>query len=111
MNLLQLSLPGIDINDPSKSMSTLLFVGSVAMCVPFIDLSIKIDAGLPLEKLVIDEEDEACRLATFGISEWIFGFFDRIFALFENLPENYAAESNSKRSSEEGVIDMILVRR
>jgi proteasome activator subunit 4 len=73
--LCMMVLPGIDINDPSKTVVSLRFIERVGMLVPFGD--------------------------EFGV--FIVGFLDRIFKMMENLPLEHGT-TRSKRGGSEVVV-------
>ncbi|KAJ3127281.1 hypothetical protein HK098_006555 [Nowakowskiella sp. JEL0407] len=127
--LLQLALPGIDMNDPTKTLASITFISNTISQIPLFDLTTypvppplavkkkKIMVQRTFENIMngmVDEgemgefvevdldlelENELVRSSTAGIEEWVTGFWDRVFRMFENLPENYA--SNSKKGSTE----------
>ncbi|KAJ3146965.1 hypothetical protein HDU86_008326 [Geranomyces michiganensis] len=111
--LLDLVIPGIDVNDPSKTLNTLMFIRHAFSCVPIIDLT-----KSPAPILVSDcrsEEDgeeeraaanEECRLGTAAFAGWIERFLERVFAVIENLPQEHG-QIKGKRSTETSVIILI----
>lgn len=87
-------------------------------------------AGTQLMMLDLDEEHEACRLATSQLEECAIGFIDRIFRMvncnasdnfavvifsflyffkIENLPEEYGSNAASQ-STEGNLLGMALVK-
>ncbi|KAI8928589.1 hypothetical protein BC831DRAFT_447887 [Entophlyctis helioformis] len=104
-SLLELTLPGVDMNDISKSSSTLLFITNAVMTVPLIDGS----ASAP--SMDVDspdaDADNACRLSTADFDAWVAKYIDRIMAIFENLPQNFGSGS-SRPTSEQNLLDMIM---
>ncbi|KAJ1565665.1 hypothetical protein HK096_000529, partial [Nowakowskiella sp. JEL0078] len=126
--LLHLALPGIDMNDPTKSLSSLMFISNTVSQLPLVDLtrlppsnqkrSVNyqnrviertkenvmqglVDDGVfgDLVELTVDleYEDEVVCSSTAGIEEWVVEFWNRVFKMFENLPENYA--TNQKKGT------------
>lgn len=106
--LLELCLPGLDVNDPIKTMSTAMFVIQSVTSVMIDDLTraeltsgddMEIDetAGLVQDKSQQDdgdepklsrrEEDELVRMSTAGFPDWVSSFFRQILLVFESLPE------------------------
>ncbi|KAJ3306661.1 hypothetical protein HDU76_004766, partial [Blyttiomyces sp. JEL0837] len=80
--LLNLSLPGIDMNDPVKTNSTLQFVSIVLMTVPLIDLT-----ELPRDEKTMDVDDEyeevssLVRNSTADFESWVLQFVDRCLSV------------------------------
>ncbi|KAI5481022.1 proteasome activator subunit 4 [Pseudohyphozyma bogoriensis] len=110
--LLELCLPGLDVNDPMKTMSTAMFVIQAITSVMVDDLTrpelentgvweaqesgedvpmITVedgDADPDAEpKLSKEEEDRAVRDATSGFPDWVSNFFRQVLAVFDALPE------------------------
>ncbi|TPX30864.1 hypothetical protein SmJEL517_g05679 [Synchytrium microbalum] len=105
--LLNLILPGIDVNDPTKTVSTLFFIAHTCMTVPLVDVtklssnggtnnSMEIDAqqdnGMEID---LEEENDACRLATMDFEDWVVSFLERIFVMLENLPQQHGQQGNA----------------
>ncbi|KAF9978770.1 hypothetical protein BGZ73_000417 [Actinomortierella ambigua] len=99
--LLQLTIPGIDPNDPVKSLVTMMFVSSSLMTVPVYDLSSTSAGGSPIdwggmeeesyetgEKVDMELEDAKRRASTIEFEEWLAKFLRRIIVLFENFPDD-----------------------
>lgn len=94
--LLHLCLPGIDLNDPMKTVSTCMFVLAVSMTVRFGDYSER-DGGHSDDDdaCAVDddthttrgEEDYAVRLASADLDAWCTAFLQRILHLVDNLPD------------------------
>ncbi|KNC98256.1 uncharacterized protein SPPG_06655 [Spizellomyces punctatus DAOM BR117] len=125
--LLDLAIPGIDVNDPTKTSVTLLFIRHAIACTPLIDLTkrnrgpggqtqpadrpvnmIEVDMGADLAEtsgmdVDVDEEDEMCRMGTAVFEDWIGRFFERVFVMFENLPQQHG-NVKSKGSLESSLI-------
>jgi hypothetical protein len=107
MLLLNIITPGIDINDPVKTTSALLFISNALQCVPLITCEESstskntkksydmIDSGYEMYNDESEDEDELCRLNTLEFTEWVIKFLDRVLSIFENLPENFAQKKSS----------------
>lgn len=109
--LLELCLPGLDVNDPIKTMSTAMFVIQSITSVMIDDLTrpelasgedeaMEIDESSGLigdgeeamndegeRKLSKKEEDELVRISTAGFPDWVSSFFRQVLVVFEALPE------------------------
>ncbi|GAA6053733.1 hypothetical protein JCM3770_003189 [Rhodotorula araucariae] len=107
--LLELCLPGLDVNDPIKTMATGMFVLQACSQVVLDDLTalevsdsgagaeygMALDTALPAIDLGEDgeprpsrqEEDDAVRTMTAGFPDWVSGFFRGVLAVFAALPE------------------------
>ncbi|KPV77183.1 uncharacterized protein RHOBADRAFT_25084 [Rhodotorula graminis WP1] len=114
--LLDLCLPGLDVNDPIKTMATGMFVLQACSQVVLDDLTaldmgsggggfgeygMELDAAAAAAASVPDielgedgepkpsrqEEDDAVRTMTAGIPDWVSSFFRGVLAVFEALPE------------------------
>ncbi|KAK6533234.1 hypothetical protein TWF281_007383 [Arthrobotrys megalospora] len=129
--LLSLALPGIDANDLDKTLQTLAFVQSVAYNVPFHDLSHTSENPEVSEgKLALEwiqkqvealeagdlegfsrysihteiEDADLLKSSTYGFSEFISSFLDRVFTLLENLPDASRVRSGSP---EEAIVNTL----
>ncbi|KAJ3272314.1 hypothetical protein HDV01_005748 [Terramyces sp. JEL0728] len=108
--LLDLCLLGLDINDLPKSITTLLFISSSISGIPIFD-STKQSAPLGID-LTRDfnhtelEDLEECRSSSLQFEAWLVSFIDRIFALLENLPQNFAI--TNKPTEEESMLNMLM---
>jgi hypothetical protein len=99
VSLLHLALPGIDINDLKKSITTLFFILTTVSNITIHDCS--------QSPAILDNDDlEQTRLSTSGFVSWIPQYISRIFTIFENLPHNFGIGDN--QSSEEQFIYNIL---
>ncbi|BGP22448.1 Proteasome activator BLM10 [Rhodotorula toruloides] len=114
--LLELCLPGLDVNDPIKTISTAMFViqscsqvviddltrpelqldteeeygmslGSVATASEVPTIALDEDGNGEAVKLSKREEDEALRTMTAGFPDWVSSFVRGVMAVFEALPE------------------------
>lgn len=90
--LLNLLLPGIDVNDPTKASSSLMFIAVTSQFVPFIDSS---ESKVPLET----EAEQVCRMNTSGFEDWTLLFLSKIIALCENLPDQHSIGLGNSESS------------
>ncbi|KAI8616672.1 hypothetical protein BC830DRAFT_1117031 [Chytriomyces sp. MP71] len=99
VELLNLSLPGIDMNDPSKTVSTFAFLSSALMVVPVADVSL---GGGRDES----DADADVRLSTAAFEDWVVQFLGRIFTLFENLPQIHGA--SNQNTMENVVVNMAV---
>ncbi|KAI8379085.1 uncharacterized protein BYT42DRAFT_495617 [Radiomyces spectabilis] len=103
--LLHLALPGIDMNDPIKTIASLMFIANAVMSIPVVDLAdsesyynpavdyshqregMDLDADQDAE-LSREMEDQLCRATTGEFEEWLAKFMRRVFTIFENLPQH-----------------------
>jgi hypothetical protein len=90
VGLLFLILPGIDINDIPKSISSLFFIQNIVSHIVIADCS---------KSHEDDQQMHQLKDSTAGFEEWLPLFLNRIFTIFENLPENFGI--GSKASAEE----------
>ncbi|GJE87739.1 proteasome-substrate-size regulator, mid region domain-containing protein [Phanerochaete sordida] len=133
--LLELCIPGIDLNDPMKTLCTSMFIVSVVQHMKIGDLSIQ-QGGVPLsstpaeEMMEIDaqpsdahlpdgtepgenptlsreEERTLARESTAGFADWVTALIRRVFALFENLPEEGGKKNMTGGKMEEAVLKSI----
>lgn len=106
--LLHLILPGIDMNDASKAMSSLLFVTYTVMNIRLGDVEhdggiTAAQWGMPEEQgmdqdgeINIEQENALAKASTAGIEEWVANFFRRLFTILENLPEEHRGKGSSR---------------
>ncbi|KAI9193627.1 uncharacterized protein BJ171DRAFT_249708 [Polychytrium aggregatum] len=108
-SLLHLTIPGIDINDPIKTFSSLMFINHASMCISFIDMTkgAPLDFSDPSMVSDADEQNALCREATAEFEPWLLKFLDRVFSMFENLPQQYAIRTD-KQTLETSLIQMLL---
>ncbi|SJX61736.1 related to BLM10-proteasome activator subunit [Sporisorium reilianum f. sp. reilianum] len=131
--LLQLCIPGIDLNDPMKTMSTCMFVLLSTLSIRIDDLTrpeayaddeeafepiaeqptLKVDAPTPSTSAEEDgvaaspeQEDYQLRISTADFEAWASAFFQRVLSLFETLPEE-GKGGRTGGKSEEQVINMV----
>ncbi|GAA6008845.1 hypothetical protein JCM10207_001745 [Rhodosporidiobolus poonsookiae] len=126
--LLELCLPGLDVNDPIKTMSTGMFVLQACSQIVIDDLTrpeaqvdtsgeggeggmdVDVDAGgVPtIEiggdgelKLTRKQEDDAVRTMTAGFPDWVSSFFRGVLAVFEALPEPGKGSRNGGKQEDQ----------
>ncbi|CAG8540546.1 10707_t:CDS:10 [Dentiscutata heterogama] len=93
--LLHLTIPGIDMNDPIKTISSLIFLTHAVMGVPLRDLTegSTTESGFRWEGMDIDEreedqieinveeEDALCKASTAVFEDWLAKFLRRVFTI------------------------------
>ncbi|KZT23745.1 hypothetical protein NEOLEDRAFT_1135845 [Neolentinus lepideus HHB14362 ss-1] len=130
--LLELCLPGIDLNDHVKTVCAAMFIVATVQHIKIGDLSIH-QSGLPLtsdtppEELMDvdgdsrlpdtleaggpaldrDEERALVRESTAGFADWVTSLFRRVLALYENLPEEGGKKGMTGGKQEESVLKSI----
>ncbi|KAI8988823.1 hypothetical protein BDB01DRAFT_842338 [Pilobolus umbonatus] len=115
--LLHLAIPGIDLNDPIKTIASLMFISTSLMSIPIFDLtrytspdhslSDHIDLEDPAAQLPRTTEDYLAQCTTAQFEEWLAKFLRRVFTIFDNLPqENRKKQSGS--TMEAGLTQMLL---
>ncbi|KAI9261229.1 hypothetical protein EDC94DRAFT_122877 [Helicostylum pulchrum] len=108
--LLQLAIPGIDMNDPLKTISSLMFISTALMTTPIFDQTQVPDDYYPTEDymegtLSRETEDYLVKQTTGEFEEWLAKFMRRVFTIFENLPQ----ENRKKQGNMEvGLTQMLL---
>ncbi|KZS93077.1 ARM repeat-containing protein [Sistotremastrum niveocremeum HHB9708] len=127
LGLLDLALPGIDMNDPGKTIMTAMFImatmahvklGQVTPATHSLpDDVAAMDEDVPPEEtgdllpdtptLSRDEERALVRDATSEFEGWVTGFFRQIFKLFENLPEEGGRSNKTGGKQEEAALSTI----
>ncbi|KAG9300251.1 hypothetical protein G9A89_011324 [Geosiphon pyriformis] len=119
--LLHLIIPGIDMNDPIKTISSLIFVTHAVMGVPLIDLTegasesgfrwsgVDIDARNE-DEMEIDEaeEDGLCKASTGEFEDWVAKFYGRVFTIFEYLPQQDNNKKIKVHNMETGLVTVLL---
>ncbi|KZP00936.1 ARM repeat-containing protein [Calocera viscosa TUFC12733] len=100
--LLELCLPGIDLNDPGKTMCSTLVV--VAMCQQLYisDLSL-----IDLDDVEISDEERTLKNNTAAFPEWVTMYVERVFILIENLPEEGGRGNRTGGKSEDNVLKSV----
>ncbi|GJN88228.1 hypothetical protein Rhopal_001193-T1 [Rhodotorula paludigena] len=131
--LLELCLPGLDVNDPVKSMATGMFVLQACSQVVIDDMTsaeLSLDAGgeygmaldsaatVEVPSIELDgngnvkpsrrEEDEAVRTMTAGFPDWVSSFFRGLLAVFEALPEPGKGSRNGGKMEDSMTQTLIL---
>ncbi|TCD70651.1 hypothetical protein EIP91_002372 [Steccherinum ochraceum] len=131
--LLELSIPGIDLNDPVKTLCASMFITAVTQHIKIGDLSMQ-HGGVPMsddappeEVMDVDdgtklpdgtemgdtptlsreEERALTRESTAAFADWVTSLFRRVFALFENLPEEGGKRNTTGGKMEEAVLKSI----
>jgi len=130
--LLELCIPGIDLNDPMKTLCASMFIASIVQYIKIGDLSMH-QAGVaftddaPAEEMGADgvnddrlpngtsnvpilskeEERALARESTAGFTDWVTSLFRRIFALYENLPEEGGKRNTTGGKMEENVLKAV----
>ncbi|KAJ6604293.1 hypothetical protein DFH09DRAFT_1300536 [Mycena vulgaris] len=131
--LLELSIPGIDLNDPVKTSCATTFIVAAIQHVRIGDLSTHA-SGLPsfddemidvegadvdgtpfptgtelgdTPVLSKDEERALVRDSTASFADWVTSLFRRVLALYENLPEEGGRKNTTGGKQEETVLSAI----
>lgn len=115
--LLYLCLPGIDMNDPVKTMSTCMLILSVTMSTCVCDGSTAGDEEMPggAARVPVDDEatstrgaeDYAARLSTAELDAWTTEFLQRVLQLFAALPEEGKSGKIGEKH-EEMVLNLLI---
>lgn len=125
ITILQLLVPGIDLNDPTKTLCTTAFLSEVSQYIMFgdvtssegseasdVDISsgqITLDDGLEdtMElKLSNEAEDALLRDSTGSFASWVASFIRRVIQLLENLPEE-GPNGSAGGTTEVQVVDAV----
>ncbi|KAF5377581.1 hypothetical protein D9615_005140 [Tricholomella constricta] len=127
--LLELCIPGIDLNDPSKTMCATVFIVSVVQHIKIGDLT-KYQSGIlypstdtdvvmgadddygqgadtAIPTLSKEEERTLVRESTASFADWVTSLVRRVLALYENLPEEGGRKNTTGGKQEEGVLKSI----
>jgi proteasome activator subunit 4 len=121
--ILQLTLPGLDINDTKKAILTLILYIKIGVTIPLrtvletnghdmeTDLPEHFTKRLVLTESNMDEDqlqelNDTCKYHVSELRQWIDGYLDRVFQILENLPQQYATGNNGK-STEGTVLDLM----
>ncbi|CAG8443048.1 10173_t:CDS:10 [Funneliformis mosseae] len=120
VHLLHLTIPGIDMNDPIKTISSLIFLTHAIMGVPLRDLTEgnSTESGFRWTGMDIDEredhmeideqeEDALCKSSTAAFEEWLAKFLRRVFTIFEYLPQQERGKLNI-HNMETGLVTVLL---
>ncbi|KIO02352.1 hypothetical protein M404DRAFT_27957 [Pisolithus tinctorius Marx 270] len=130
ITILQPLIPGIDLNDPTKTMCTTAFLSEVSQYVMFHDvtslendvgdidvpdasgITIREDSGdtNDVNELSPAEEDALLRDTTGSFAIWIASFIRRVIQLLENLPDE-GANGTAGGASEGEVSGALEARR
>ncbi|RGB33631.1 hypothetical protein C1646_815894 [Rhizophagus diaphanus] len=119
--LLHLTIPGIDMNDPIKTISSLIFLTHAIMGVPLRDLTegSSVESGFRWTGMDIDEreednmeideqeEDAFCKASTAEFEEWLAKFLRRVFTIFEYLPQQERGKL-TLHNMETGLVTVLL---
>ncbi|TFK23084.1 ARM repeat-containing protein [Coprinopsis marcescibilis] len=128
--LLELCIPGIDLNDPTKTIYATMFIANAVQHVKIGDLSASYGGGafsgdtaedrmdldehvdvypedLSVVALSREEERSLTRDSTSSFADWVVSLFRRVFALYENLPEEGGKRNVTGGKSEESVLKSI----
>ncbi|KAI9254007.1 hypothetical protein BY458DRAFT_521472 [Sporodiniella umbellata] len=114
--LLNLAIPGIDMNDPLKTITSLMFISTALMTVPIMDMTHQLGDYTPLENIEnpfgefsLETEDYLIKMSTTQFEEWLGKFINRIFTIFENLPqENRKKQGSTSHTIESGLTQVVL---
>ncbi|KAG1867785.1 hypothetical protein DFJ58DRAFT_859984 [Suillus subalutaceus] len=126
ITILHLLVPGIDLNDPTKTLCTTAFLSEVSQYIMFgdvtsssegseasdVDISpgqITLDDGLEdtMElKLSNEAEDALLRDSTGSFASWVASFIRRVIQLLENLPEE-GPNGSAGGTTEVQVVDAV----
>ncbi|KAI7908029.1 uncharacterized protein BX663DRAFT_425475 [Cokeromyces recurvatus] len=117
--LLHLAIPGIDMNDPIKTIASLMFISTSLMSIPICDMTQHQDGYYPTEEytdnpfaeLSKDTEDYLVKASTGEFEEWLAKFLNRAFTIFENLPQENRKKQGSSHSGatmETGLTQILL---
>ncbi|KAL1690120.1 hypothetical protein GGG16DRAFT_125867 [Schizophyllum commune] len=132
--LLELSVPGIDLNDPAKTVTAALFIVSVVQHIKIGDLSGQHSGSVnplvgdgPADGMMdvdivelpegtepgdtpsfsLEEERSLVRDSTANFADWVTSLLRRVLSLFENLPEEGGRGNTTGGKSEESVIKSV----
>lgn len=119
--LLELCLPGIDLNDPNKTVATASFVSNVLQTIPIMSLVGKADSGDVVMSPLMDDtgelnvgpsedrEEERTLVveSTALFEDWVKAFFDRCLTLYETLPEESGRSKKTGGKQEEAMLSSL----
>ncbi|KAI0296143.1 hypothetical protein BC826DRAFT_1005479 [Russula brevipes] len=130
--LLEMCIPGIDLNDPAKTVCATMFIIAVVQNIKIGDLSstqsgLSFSSDAPGESMDIDEglrlpdgtelgappalsraeERTLVCESTAGFADWVTSLFRRVLSLYENLPEEGGKKNMTGGKQEESVIKSI----
>ncbi|EIW86450.1 hypothetical protein CONPUDRAFT_78796 [Coniophora puteana RWD-64-598 SS2] len=131
--LLELCIPGIDLNDPNKTVCTASFIVSIVQHIMIGDLSmhqfgVALSGDAPGEEIMVvdsneqlpdgaesgpfavlsvEEERTLTRESTAAFADWVVSLFRRVISLYENLPEEGGKKNTTGGKQEETVLKAI----
>ncbi|PCH33382.1 hypothetical protein WOLCODRAFT_21973 [Wolfiporia cocos MD-104 SS10] len=133
--LLELCVPGIDLNDPMKTICACMCIASIVQYIKIGDISMQqggapLTSDAPAEELMEVDGDNDVRLpdgteigsvpvlsreeeralakeSTAGFTDWVISLFRRVLALYENLPEEGGKRNTTGGKMEENVLKSI----
>ncbi|KAF9452549.1 hypothetical protein P691DRAFT_696832 [Macrolepiota fuliginosa MF-IS2] len=131
--LLELCIPGIDLNDPVKTVCATMFIIGVTQSIKIGDLSLHqagtaLSGDVPPEEIMdvddseqlpqgtemgamprLNRQDERslARDSTAAFADWVTSLFRRVLALYENLPEEGGKKGTTGGKLEESVLKSI----
>ncbi|KAI9462941.1 hypothetical protein F5148DRAFT_1212253 [Russula earlei] len=130
--LLEMCIPGIDLNDPAKTIFATMFIIAVVQNIKIGDLSstqsrLSFSSDAPGESMDVDdrlrlpdgtehgaspsltkaEERTLVRESTAGFADWVTSLFRRVLSLYENLPEEGGKKNTTGGKQEESVVKSI----
>ncbi|KAH9081608.1 hypothetical protein EDB83DRAFT_2512470 [Lactarius deliciosus] len=130
--LLEMCIPGIDLNDPAKTICATSFIIAAIQNIKIGDLSstqsgLSFSSDAPGETMDVDEvthlpdgtelgtsptlsraeERILVRESTAGFADWVTSLFRRVLSLYENLPEEGGKKNTTGGKQEESVIKSI----
>lgn len=135
-DIFALLLPGIDLNDPSKTGLTCMAISNMVDFIHMSDISEVEDSSniapgmratrkverpkveddpddpiqLEIEELSPEEVNERIRFATSGFRDWVPEFLGRVLLLFANLPEEGGKSGRAGGKTEQLTVMSVLVR-
>lgn len=128
-SILELTLAGIDMNDPGKTLATVIFMMNILQYIRLEELpeevpddlvagprnpeprtDLAIDVGEDVEdrpSFTPEEQNTIFRQATMGFPAWISDFIDRVFRMYDNMPEENERSLKAGVSSEERILTTV----
>ncbi|KAG1755021.1 uncharacterized protein EDB91DRAFT_1096855 [Suillus paluster] len=120
ITILQLLIPGIDLNDPTKTLCTTAFLSEVSQYIMFGDVTssdgseasgVEITPDDSPEdamelKLPNEVEDALLKDSTASFASWVASFIRRVIQLLENLPEE-GVNGSAGGTTEVQVVDAV----
>jgi proteasome activator subunit 4 len=134
--LLEMCVPGIDLNDPIKTVCAAMFIVATVQHIKIGDLSMSqsgvaftdeppegdgqlsmeddserlpegVESQAGFQVLSRSEERMLARESTAGFADWVTSLFRRVLALYENLPEEGGKNNKTGGKQEETVLRSI----